>query len=235
LLPLSAAVGGVALDLARIDPWGKIAPGLVDDAVRHRDLAGWHGCLHEGIVYVNVPQAAGRLSKQWVLNTRNGSWQVFTSWNGSSFASFGGELYFGAETGGRVNEVGGGSDDDDDITALASGAFVTPNNSFKSNIFTMIRPKVEASGVVSGMVGVDTDFVLRSAVTPSVDIATNENATPWGSPWGSPWGHASASEATWFTITGEGRSVSARLRVTATSTDLKWFASDILFKPGGSK
>ena len=32
--------------------------------------AGWAGTLFEGIVYVNVPQTVGVLSKQRVLNTR---------------------------------------------------------------------------------------------------------------------------------------------------------------------
>lgn len=235
LLPVSVAIGGVALDLARIDPWGKIAAGIVEDARSHGDLAGWHGCLHQGVVYINVPQATGSLSKQYVLNTRNGSWTTFTKWNGSSFCSFDGELYYGAQTGGRVNETGGASDDGTEITALASGAFVTPSNTFQSNMFTAIRPKVDASGSVSGMVGVDTDFVLRGNVSPSVSLTDTESSTPWGSEWGSPWGQASSSDATWFTITGNGRSVSARLRVTATSQDLRWFASDLLFKAGGIK
>jgi hypothetical protein len=235
LLPVSAAVGGVALDLARIDPWGKIAPGFVEDANRHGDTEGWHGCLHEGVVYVNVPLATGALSKQWVLNTRNGSWQTFTKWNGSSFCSFNGKLYFGAQTGGLVNEVGGGTDVGNSITGLASCAFVTPNNSYLSNMFTAIRPKVEADGLVTGMVGVDTDFVLRSAVTPTVNITASESTTPWGSEWGSPWGNSGSSDATWFTITGNGRSVSARLSATSTAHSMLWFATDILFKPGGIK
>jgi hypothetical protein len=235
LLPVSAAVGGVALDLARIDPWGKIAPGFVEDAERHSDKEGWHGCLHEGVVYVNVPLATGALSKQWVLNTRNGSWQVFTKWSGSSFCSFGGRLYFGAQTGGLVHEVGGGSDLGEDIPTFASCAFVTPSNSYLSNMFTAMRPKVEADAMVTGMVGVDTDFVLRASVSPGVDITTSESSTPWGSEWGSPWGSHGTSDATWFTIQGTGRSVSVRMQATAQASELKWFATDLLFKPGGIK
>lgn len=235
LLPVSAAVGGVALDLARIDPWGKIAPGVVDDAYLHSDKEGWHGCLHEGVVYVNVPQSVGSLSKQWVLNTRNGAWQTFTKWNAAAFCSFNGELYFGASTGGLVALVGGATDDGSDIDASSSQAFVTPSNTFQSNMFTAIRPKVDANGSVTGMVGVDTDFVLRPSVSPTVDVVTGGGVTPWGSPWGSPWGDISRSDPTWYTITGSGRSVSVRFRVTANSREMKWFATDILFKPGGIK
>ena len=72
LLPVSAAMGGVALDLAKIDPWGKIAPGFAADAVLYGNNAGWHGVLHEGVVYINVPTIPGVTSKQWVLDTRIG-------------------------------------------------------------------------------------------------------------------------------------------------------------------
>jgi hypothetical protein len=236
LLPVSAAIGGVALDLARIDPWGKIAPGFVEDAARHSENEGWHGCLHEGVVYVNVPLSVGGLSKQWVLNTRNGSWQVFTKWNGSSFCSFNGELYFGGSSGGTVYEVGGPSDRGESIEALASCAFVTPSSSYLSNMFTAIRPKIDADGAVTGMVGVDTDFIFGSQVTPIVDVTASDSLTPWGSPWGSPWGNSGSPDPTWFTITGVGRSVSVRFRASSSlSTNFRWFATDLLYKPGGIK
>ena len=78
LLPVSAAIGGVNLDLARIDPWGKIAPGVAADAGLYGGNPGWHGEMHEGFVYVQVPQTAGALSKIYVLNTRTGSWSTIT-------------------------------------------------------------------------------------------------------------------------------------------------------------
>ncbi len=233
LLPVSAAVGGVALDLARIDPWGKIAPAIVDDAILDGGNAGWHGCLHQGTLYINVPQTDGVLSKQHVLNTRNGAWTTFTGWNGSAFASFSNDLYFGAVTGGVVNKVTGSNDNGTAITALASGAFVYPTAAQLTNVYTAIRPKMQAEGTVTGVVGVDTDFVLRSLSGVTVPIVNDVSTTPWGSEWGSPWGSVGQARPLWYSITGEGKAVSVRLRATASAADLFWYATDVLFKPGG--
>lgn len=233
LLPVSAAVGGVALDLSRIDPWGKIAAGIAADAKLDGGNIGWHACLHDGVFYLNVPQTDGVLSKQYVMNTRNGAWTVFTKWNGSSFASFGGDLYFGSVTGGVVNKVTGSSDNGDDIVAISNGAFVYPTAAQLTNVYTAIRPKMQGEDTVTGIVGVDTDFVLRSLAGATVPIINDVSTTPWGSDWGSPWGSSGESRPQWFSITGEGKSVSVRLRATSQSANLKWFATDILFKPGG--
>lgn len=233
LLPVSAAVAGVALDLARVDPWGKIAPGIVDDAVLHGDNAGWHGCLHNGMLYVNIPRTEGALSKQRLLNTRVGAWTDVTGWNGSSFASYNNDLYYGAQTGGIVCKVTGSNDNGADITARASGAFIYPSQSQNNNLFTAIRPKMQAEGSVAGIVGVDTDFVIRTLVGSTVNIVNDPSSTPWGSDWGSPWGRRGSARPLWYSITGEGRAVSVRLLATASTQDLRWYASDLLFKPGG--
>lgn len=232
-LPVSAAVGGVAMDLARIDPWGKVAPGIADDAVLDAANAGWHGCLHDGVVYINVPQTPGVISKQWVLNTRNGNWATCTGWNGSSFCSFNDLLYFGGQTGGVVYSVSGSTDSGTDITAVANTAFIYPQQSQSTNLFTSMRPKIQASGTATGVIGVDTDFVLRTLVGNGVDLINDPSTTPWGSEWGSSWGTASDYRSLWYTIRGEGRAVSVRMRATCNSEDLRWFATDLLFKPGG--
>lgn len=233
LLPLSAAVGGVAMDLAQVDPWGKIAAGIAADALLDSGNAGWHGCLHAGIVYVNVPQTPGVLSKQRVLNTRNAAWMDYTGWNGSSFASFNGDLYFGAQTGGLVCKVGGSDDNGTTIVTKANGAFIYPQSSQANNLFTGIRPKIQAEGTVTGLIGVDTDFVLRTLVGDSVDLVNDPSTTAWGSDWGSPWGSEADARPLWYTIKGEGRAVSVRMRTSASSSDCRWFATDVLYKPGG--
>lgn len=234
-LPVSAAVGGVALDFARIDPWGKIAPGIVEDANLFGTLLGWHGVLHEGVVYVNVPRAAGVLSKQRVLNTRGGQWTDFTAWNGASFASFGNALYFGGSTGGIVYKVTGSTDSGSAIVAIANGSFQYPTAAQLTNIFEAVRPKMQAEGSVTGVIGVDTDFVIRSLTGQSVNIVNDTSQSPWEtSPWEtSSWGVIGDARPQWYSITGEGKSVSVKLRVSVSSADLRWFATDVLYKPGG--
>lgn len=235
LLPVSAAVANVALDLSRIDPWGKIAAAVAKDAGLYGGNPGWHGCLHEGLVYVNVPQSVGAISRQYVLNTRNGTWTTYASWNGSSFCSFNGDLYFGAQTGGLVNLVGAPDDNGSQITAKSNGAFSLPSGPSKSNLFTAVRPKIQANGAVSGLIGVDTDYVIRSLVGESVSLLPDTSTTPWGSPWGSPWGQPNQSQPQWFSIIGNGRAVSIRMVVTSNSQDFEWYATDVLCKQGGTK
>lgn len=235
LLPVSAAVGGVALDLARIDPWGKIAPAIVKDAALDGDNGGWKGHLHLGLVYINVPQSPGVLSKQYVLNTRNGSWTTYTGLNMSGVASFNNELYFGAQTGGKVQLSGGADDDGEPITAKSNGAFSLPSGPSKTNMFTALRPNIQANGSVSGLIGVDTNYVIRSLVGDSVDLIADTSTTPWGSPWGSPWGQPNQSQPQWFTIQGQGRAVSIRMQVTSNSQSFEWASTDVMCKPGGVK
>lgn len=237
-MPMSAAVQqqvGKSLDFSSVDPWGKIAPGVVTDAASYASNGGWHGCLHNGIVYVNVPKTPGVVSLQRVLVTRNGAWTDYTKLNASSLCSFGGDLYFGAQTGGKVFKQTGVSDNGESIIASASGAFIYPTSAKNTNIYTAARPKLQADGTVSGLIGVDTDFVVRSLSGTSVNlIDTGSSESAWGNPWNTtPWGIRSAADNKWFTVTGEGKAVSVRLRVLSSSSQLDWFNTDLLYKPGG--
>ena len=146
--------------------------------------------------------------------------------------SFGGSLYFGSQSGGYMHKVTGASDNGADITALANGAFVYPSGPEIGCMYTAIRPRFEAQGSVSGVVGVDTDFVIRPILGSAVDIVDDPSTTPWGSPWGSPWGVDGQAKPQWLTIIGSGRSVSVKVKAVGQSPDLKWYASDVLWKPG---
>lgn len=236
LLPISTATGGTvtAQDIAAINPWGKIAPGLAGDATRDSSNAGWHGVFHLGLVYVNVPQTTGTISKQRVLNTRNGSWTTYTGLNGSQFCSFNDELYFGTMDGG-VMVHDGASDDGTDITAICSGAFVYPTRAQDNNLFTAARPKIHADGTVSGFVGVDVDFNSRLQTGATVDFSTGDAGGAWDvSAWDdTAWATDADSIQRWYSINGLGKAVSVRMTVTASSNDLQWFATDLLYKPGG--
>ncbi len=235
LVPVSAAISGVALDFAALDPWGKVQPGIVADSDTYATTAGWNMHLHNGLLYLTVPQIAGTLTKQWVLNTRTGGWATCSGYNASCMETYGAGLYFGASTGGVVHQVTGSSDLGSDIIASANCAFVYPNQAQNNNLFTGIRPKLQSSGAVAGLIGVDTNFVIRPFVGDAVPIAQDTSTTPWEtSSWEtSSWGTANAVVALWFSITGEGRSVSPRFQAIGQTTTLQWLATDLLYKPGG--
>jgi len=191
--------------------------------------------LHEGLVYVTVPQTTGQLSKQYFLNTRTGAWATVTDYNASSMLTFGNELYFGAQTGGLVEVVGGATDDGSDITATANQAFVYPSQAQQAHVFTAVRPKVQVTGVLSGYVGVDVDFVTSIFAGISIPIVSASGDAPWDtSAWDTTaWGSENPTEQLWFSIFGNGRAVAPKFRVTGSTQDARWFATDILMKTGG--
>jgi hypothetical protein len=235
VLPVSAAVAGVGLDLSRVNPWGKVAPALAAEAAMHGALDGWSGLEHKGFVYVNVPVAASLISKQYVLNLRTGGWSVFEGWNNQSLVSFNSELYVGALTGGVVPRVDGANDLGTNITLVARTAFVSPRGtSAGSNLYTAVRLRLLAEGEVSGSVGVDTDFFELGVSPAEFSIVSEIDTTPWGSDWGSPWGSEPKPQADWTGVNdGNGRNVSVKFRAIADARSVKWLASDILYKPGG--
>ncbi len=233
LLPLSAAMSAASsLDFSVLDPWGKIAALIRTEAESHGAKPGWHGALHNGILYINIPQSAGILSKQIVLVTRTGAWSTYSGWNASSIRAFDNALYFGAQTGGLVRKVVKGDDNGAAVIATARGAFLTPSGN-RTNVFTAIRPRIQAQGDVAGFVGVDTDFFERPLIGNSVDLVRDIDTTPWGSPWGSPWGAKPEPIATWFSVNGDGRNAAVKLQVFAQSDEVKWLATDVLYRQGG--
>lgn len=228
---LSAVFGGTGMDLARIDPWGKIAPDVINKANLYAGNSGWQATLFHGVLYVSIPTVAGTVARHHALNIGTGSWSELSGWPSASMAVLNDTLYMGSFNG-SVMQVGAATDNGAQITARASGAFVVPTTTQSNNEFTLARPKIVVAGNVAGVIGVDTDYVLRPYIGDNVSFASGYVSTPWGSAWGSPWASSPTSAPTWYSVTGEGRSVSVRLSVTAESSDVQWFATDIAFKPG---
>lgn len=239
LLPLTAAMAhgiGKALDLAAVDPWGKIAPLISEYAVLYGANTGWAGILHKGVLYLNVPTTSGVSSRQVVLNTRTGSWTTYKGWNSESLASFDGELYFGAETGGVVRKVTGGDDNGTEINSIARGAFILPDkNGAKSYTYTAARLRIKAQGTLTGTVGVDTDYFDGSLAGNVSELSLDVDTTPWGSEWGSPWGSHPEPIEFWSSIIGDGRSVAVKLNTFSNAAGIEWNATDLLLIPGSIK
>lgn len=238
LVPASALMAaGSTLDFSVIDPWGKIASLIRDEAVLHGGNAGWHGAFHNGIAYINIPQSAGTLSKQVVLVTRTGAWTTHSGWNPSRLHAFQNDLYFGAQTGGFVRKVTGSTDLDSTssakaIVATARGAFITPNQG-RSNLYTHARPRIQAQRDLTGSVGLDTDFFETSIISDTVTLVEERDTTPWGSAWGSPWGSTPEPVSTWFGVTGDGRNAAVKMQVFSNGETVRWFGTDLLLQPGG--
>lgn len=234
LVPVSAMMSGLGLNLQALEPWGKIAPALAADAILHGARTGWQGALHDGFLYVTVPQS-DTLSRQYVLNTRNGAWTVYSGLNCSSVASYGNELYMGLLGSGTVKRHAGDDDDGSEIVCEARGAYVVPSQSYASNQYTACRVKIAASGTVTGVIGVDTDYFEETITGDAVALIEAASETPWGSEWGSPWSSPPENISSWVGVVGVGRSVAVKLKVYVTSSDTKWSVTDVAFKPGNMR
>lgn len=237
MLPLSSAIGGTvtAQDIAAIDPWGKIAPGIASDATADSGNAGWHGIFDRGLVYVNVPQETGSQSRQWVLNTRTGAWMSYSGINASSFCTFNGVTYMGMMTGGDVMTLNGDSDDGTEIVARANCAYVYPTKAQYANMFTAARPKLKCGGTVSGLIGVDTDFNQTVATGDYLAFSSTSSSGAWDtSPWDTTsWATDPEVVQKWYSIKGSGRAVSVRFLISSLTSAVEWYATDLLYKPGG--
>lgn len=237
LLPISAAMsqsGGKALSLASIDPWGKVAPYIAEQAVRHGAQSVWSGTLHQGVLYVNIPFGSTS-SGQAVLNTRTGSWTTYSSWNAAALASFGNDLYFGALDGGVVRKIDGTDDNSASIVSKARQAFTMPSrNGARSYAYTALRLRLQAEGALTGTLGVDTDYFDSNLVGAVTELNFDVDTTPWGSEWGSPWGSTPEPVEQWLSVEGDGRSVAPRLTTTSDGS-VEWNATDVLMIPGSIK
>lgn len=244
LLPVSAAMSAASsLDFSILEPWGKIAALIRDEAVKTGDTAGWSGALHNGILYITIPQTSTSLTKHIVLVTRTGAFTVYTGWNASHIRAYNNELYFGAKTGGLVRRVRDGDDNGVTVIATVRGAFLTPTGN-RTNVFTAVRPRIQAQSDVTGFIGVDTDFFERRLVGNTVTFVEEVDTSPWGdgtkgnnigSDWGAPWGSKPEPIAKWFSVNGDGRNVAIKMQVFSGGAETKWLATDVLYKPGGVK
>jgi hypothetical protein len=55
---------GKAQDLSSVDPWGKVAPGVVTDAAIAAANHGWSATVHLGTIYNNVPLKSAAVGRQ---------------------------------------------------------------------------------------------------------------------------------------------------------------------------
>lgn len=232
LVPLAAALNGIAFDILALGNFGKVSPSIQDDVQTYGDQEGWSVLMHDGRVIINVPLLEGATSKQWVYNALTGAWTTYTNWNASTIVEWGGGLYLGLWGSGIVRKATGSDDAGEAIAMTARCAFVSPA---KGNITqaTAIRFDMSVDGSLSGRFGLDTEGVPRPITVPPVTIAASAASTPWGSPWGSPWSTSDQYQGQWFSTYGRGRLIGLALEASGTTFGLEWYSSEILMQPGG--
>lgn len=204
----------VALKLGNLPPRSKISNAVAAAVIQNPNGFGWDAVFYPKLraIIFNIPNPDGTFY-QHVTNTSNGSWQIFTGWNGCCFSTFANNLYFGA-TGGKVYRADTGSDDEGAaIAGDVQGAWNTFNDPMRKRV-TAVRPIVQSVGSLAYAFGIGFDYG-----DTNVGIAPNSPniGSPWDtSPWDtSPWSPEATLDTRWRIGGGTGQAISFRLRVNA--------------------
>lgn len=232
LVPVQAAVSGIAFDVLALGNYGKVSPSVRRDYETYGSNEGWQAVTHEGRVIINIPTTDETASKQWVYNALTGGWTVWTGIDAACFCVQDG-LFFGAWGDGVVKEVDGYNDDGDPIELKARCAFAASNRGLQLKA-TGVRFDVSITGALSGKFGLDVNYVEGSLTTyPTIDIASSTASTPWGSDWGSEWSTSSQYGGQWLSAYSEGHVLGLALEATTNASTLEWLGAHILAKPMG--
>ena len=237
LIPLQAAMTGVAFDIYKLNDFGKVSPSLRDDVDNYQSIDNWSLAFHDGFVYISIPTVSGSSSKIWVYNTQTGAWSTFSNVPSACVVEWDAELYFGAWSDGNVYKFQGGADISDPIRCLSRGAFGKVPGSRRIRP-TQVRFDIDANGSTSVRYCIDTDYKSTSISMDSISLSTSGTVTPWGSAWGSSWSASLSTVTKWYTVcTGEGNglALALALELSSTATDLRWFQSQVMIVPGGHK
>ena len=232
LIPLDAAMNGLAFDPMQLSTFGKVAPSIKKDYDLYGSNSGWSIESSAGLIYINVPTVQDLASKQYIYNTRVGSWTTYTGLPVNCMAEYAGDLYFGGYTDGDVWKHSGTNDNGSDIVLTARQSFqgIGSVQSLQANA---IRVDIAPEGDVTGKLGVDVDYISRPISVPLVTLAEASNLTPWGSAWGSSWNQKIASESKWFSTQGFGRSLAPAMVIYADAQSIEWYGTQIMAMDAG--
>lgn len=213
----------------------KIEREFLSVASSYGSTFGWQLTDYraESALICNIPVAEDGEHRQFVMNTLNGSWCEFDSWDAECFAVFNDDLYFGLST--KVQKAWSGTDDDGaDIVALGKCAFTAFGSNTQLKRFMLYRPTLQVDGNITYLTGFDIDFSdnpivgtsTYSVVSGAVWDTDNWDEVYWASglevvnQWNSP-------------VPNVGYYVSGGLKVNTSDLEVRWVSNDYVFEIGG--
>jgi len=219
----------------------KIVDLVSADLERYAANFGWQPVYFPSgdKLLVNVPQVAGAMQYQYVMNTITGAWCRFVGWKANCFATLGNGLYFGGNLGAAANSayVGradyGFSDNGGYIFGTAKTAFNYFGYPGREKQMTMARPIFRTSGNMSITLGMDMDFADRfPTATPTF---SGNTGTLWGTGlWGTfPWSSSGNIKKDWQGVVGVGDCGALHMRIANNKTAVEWPATTYIFRIGG--
>lgn len=212
----------------------KIENAFREAASLYSSNTGWHIEFYpaQAALIVNIPTSA-TTSKQYVMNTLTKAWCEFDSWDATEFTVLNGELYFGTST--KVAKAWTGRNDfDADVLADAKTAFQYFGNTALLKKPQLFRPILAVDGPLSFLLDINVDF----EDIPPVGVATYTTfqAGVWDDGlWDAAlWGGSLEILKDWKgAAVEEGKCLAALLRVSNSTLEIQWMATEFQFTTGG--
>lgn len=218
----------------------KITNLVSADLTNYAANFGWQPVFHPGgdKFLFNVPQIAGKMQYQYVMNTITGAWCRFTGWKANSFATMADTLYFGSNLGSTANSAFvakadfGFADDGGYVSSEVKTAFQFFGARGREKQITMAKPIFMTGGAIQASIGIDMDFGdAYPATQPSF---SGNGGTLWGTKkWNTfPWSSGDNISDDWQSVVGVGDAAALHMRVVSNSTALQWQSIQYVYRFG---
>ncbi len=234
-VPLSQVLGTDRVQVQTKATSGNIQNAWIAAARTYGANFGWQCLLYPQGQYAlfNVPITSSK-AHQYVVNSETGAWCKFTGQNFASWTLYDGNLYGGAQAGGKVFLADdGASDNTANIEGLIKPAFDYFGRRGIRKLFTMCRPLFRANGPLAIAIDLNVDF---SDLTPtSVPTSPAIDAALWDTAlWDTAtWSDEDAVLAPPITVYGIGDCAAPVIRCSTNSIGNRLSAFDMVWQEGG--
>lgn len=214
----------------------QISPTFAQWARDYRSNFGWQPILYpkRNQLIVNVP-IGGTEANQAVFNTLSGAPTRFTGINAACFGLKSENLYFGAQSGGKVFLADDGTDDDgSNIESDVIQAFSYFGARGQIKQFRMARPVFTSSTALDVALDFNVDFQRRAPTSlPSTILGSSPvwDTAKWDE---ATWGGDDDVYARWYSIYGLGRAGALRMRTATQGLTAALLATDVMYEKGNA-
>ena len=196
---------------------------------------GWQSVHYPQGSYAlfNIPVTA-TVSHQYVVNTQTGAWAKFTNQDAACWATYDGDLYFGATTGGVIFKADTGtSDNTANVEWKIRPAFSYFGTRGRQKLFSLCRPHFTSSGSPSYAIDLNVNF---SNINPtSIPTPPSLSTGIWDvSKWDSGTWADVAQISSWNTVYGLGECASPTIRGGDSAIEISFSAYDMIWQPGNA-
>lgn len=234
VVPLSKALVSSRVN-PRVAITDKIQQAMSDAVTLYGSNYGWEllPFFSGDMLILNVPVSDGSNQQQYAMNTITGNWGRFKDIDANCWTIFNDDPYFGSN--GFVGKFWDDlSDNGVNINADIKTAFNYFGEPGLKKHWTRARPIFATDGVPSVFIGLNVDY---SDDDPTGTLTFNP--TTYGV-WDSSlwdvgvWGGALSVSRSWAQVGGLGFSAATRMKIAAQDIEVRWQATDFIFRLGAA-